>query len=98
MIPYDEKMIDRLGAVELFAWVGEDELGSGIIGLKQARVPAGMIPIVATTREKVDQPYIREQLQTMVDQFGKTHFLVRFRFDCVCEWIKAHENAPAKSE
>ena len=40
--------------VELYAWVGEDEFGSGEIGLKQGLVPAGMIPLVADTLESVD--------------------------------------------
>jgi hypothetical protein len=31
----------------LYAWVGEDENGSGRIGLKQGVVPAGIIPLVA---------------------------------------------------
>lgn len=31
----------------IYAWVGEDELGSGKVGIKQGRVPAGIIPLVA---------------------------------------------------
>lgn len=30
----------------LYAWVGEDELGSGEVGLKQALVPAGFIALI----------------------------------------------------
>jgi hypothetical protein len=91
-------MIDRLLKLELYAWVGEDELGSGEIGIKQAIVPAGCIPIVATTREKVDRPFIREQMQTMVDQYGKTRFLVRFQFNAALASIvpTAHEKTPAE--
>lgn len=33
-----------------FAWVGEDELGSGEVGLKRGYVPAGLIPLVAIER------------------------------------------------
>ena len=29
----------------ILAWVGEDEHGSGVIGIKQAQVPAGFIPL-----------------------------------------------------
>lgn len=65
------------GAFSAWAWVGEDELGSGTIGLKQADVPAGRVPLVATTREKVDRPEIREQLQAQADRYGKTIRLVR---------------------
>ena len=31
----------------IYAWVGEDELGNGKIGIKQGRVPAGIIPLAA---------------------------------------------------
>ena len=40
-------MPERIEQVRLFAWLGEDEHGSEVIGLKQA-LPAGLIPIVAT--------------------------------------------------
>jgi hypothetical protein len=33
--------------IELFVWLGEDEEGSGEIGLKQALVPARLIPMVS---------------------------------------------------
>ena len=33
--------------VTIYAWVGEDELGSGKVGIKQALTPAGMIPLAA---------------------------------------------------
>jgi hypothetical protein len=76
-------------SVELFAWVGEDELGSGEIGLKQARVPAGMIPIVATKESKVRQGHIREQLDAQGKAFGKRIYLCRFKFDGVVEEVGA---------
>jgi hypothetical protein len=66
----------RLKNLELYAWVGEDELGSGKIGLKQAIVPAGTIPLVAIDRNKIDQQYIRDQLH----EYEKTMYLVRFKF------------------
>lgn len=62
----------------LYAWVGEDELGSGEIGLKQALCPAGCIPMVATQIQKVTQPFIREQLQSVANQYGKARYLVRY--------------------
>jgi len=46
-------MADELEDVELFAWLGRDEFGSGEIGLKQGVVPAGLIPIVSVKRDKV---------------------------------------------
>jgi hypothetical protein len=64
--------------MELYAWVGEDELGSGEVGLKQALVPAGLIPLVATTRDKMDRPEIVAQLQAQANRYGKPIRLVRF--------------------
>lgn len=31
----------------IYAWVGEDEYGSGKVGIKQGMVPAGIIPLAA---------------------------------------------------
>lgn len=71
----------RLRVIELFAWIGEDELGSGVIGLKQAECPLGRIPMVATIEAKISQPYIEDQLGVQADHFGKKIYLCRFRFD-----------------
>lgn len=62
----------------LFAYVGEDEFGSGEVGLKQAHTPSGLIPLVATREAKMDQTYIKEQLQAQANAYGKTIRLVRF--------------------
>lgn len=62
----------------LYAWIGEDELGSGQIGLKQALVPAGYIPLVSLKREKIDRPEIIGQLQMQASFYGKTIRLVAF--------------------
>lgn len=83
----------RLAAINLFAWLGEDELGSGVVGLKQALTPAGMIPLVATTREKMDQDYIRKCLQSQARAFGKTISLVKFVFDKTCLELPAVPSA-----
>jgi hypothetical protein len=70
----------HLGEPDLLAWIGEDEHGSGRIGIKQARVLAGMIPIVgvADDKTKLTWPAIREQMQRQADAFGKTIRLVRY--------------------
>lgn len=75
--------VKNLEDIELFAWLGEDEMGSGEIGLKQARCAAGMIPMVATKIEKMDQEYIREQLHAQGIAFNKRISLCRFKFDGV---------------
>lgn len=67
--------------LELFAWVGEDEFGSGKIGIKQALVPAGMIPMVAIEQSKMDQDYIRNGMDIQGKTYGKKILLCRFKFD-----------------
>ena len=80
---------DDLKSVELFAWVGEDELGSGEIGLKQARCPSGVIPMVATKQTKMGQEYIRDQMARLSKEYGKRIVLARFKFDGVVEEVGA---------
>lgn len=64
--------------IELFAWVGEDELGSGKIGLKQGMTGNGLIAVVAVERHKVDRDSIVSQIQAQADKYGKPISLVRF--------------------
>jgi hypothetical protein len=64
--------------MELFAWIGDDEFGSGEVGLKQALTPAGCIPLVAIERDQIDRVYLRRQLQAQADQFGVRIRLARF--------------------
>jgi len=66
---------------DLFAWVGEDEFGSGEIGLKQARCPAGFIPLVAVHKDKMTQAYLLKQLQDQAARFGKTIRFCRYRME-----------------
>jgi len=75
--------------VMLFAWVGEDEFGSGEIGLKQAHVPAGLIPLVAVRQDKVEKLW--PQLEAQARRYGKRIRLVRFRFDAVIRETEAGE-------
>lgn len=70
----------KLENLELYAWVGEDEFGSGDIGLKQALCPAGMIPLVAVKQGKMEQDYIEKQMQRQAKTWGKRIRLVRFKF------------------
>lgn len=66
----------------LYAWLGEDEFGSGEVGLKQALVPAGCVPMVAVKEHKVDDPHriVRDQLQAQANKYGKTIRLCKFVF------------------
>jgi hypothetical protein len=67
----------------LFAWVGEDQFGKEGFGIKQALCPVGFIPLVSCKGGKLEQDYIKEQLRAMVEAYGKTVFLCRFKFDGV---------------
>jgi hypothetical protein len=71
----------------IFAWVGEDELGSGRIGIKQALVPAGYIPLAAMDYDvhKLTRPEMRAALETQATLYGKKIRLVRFRFDRIVD-------------
>jgi hypothetical protein len=51
------------------------------LGLKPAgtrALPAGLIPLVAIERHKIDTPHVRQQLQRQVDAYGKPIRLVGF--------------------
>jgi hypothetical protein len=68
------------GEPDLIAWIGEDENGSGAIGIKQALCPAGMIPIVgiADHKTKLTWPAIVRQMQLQADAHKKVIRLVRY--------------------
>ena len=71
---------DALKSLELFAWVGDDEFGSGVIGLKQGLVPAGYIPLVATAKEKIDRDFLMVAMSIQAASYGKKIYLCRFTF------------------
>jgi hypothetical protein len=66
----------------LYAWIGEDEFGSGEIGLKRGLVPAGIIPLVTMDYDlhKLERPAVRSQMETQALQYNKKIRLVRFSF------------------
>lgn len=69
---------ERLKSIELFAWLGEDELGSGEIGIKRGLVPAGMIPLVAVSLEKMKK--LDGAMELQARKYGKKIRLCRFVF------------------
>lgn len=69
---------EHLKSIELFAWLGEDELGSGEIGIKRGLVPAGMIPLVAVSLEKMKK--LDEAMELQARKYGKKIRLCRFVF------------------
>lgn len=84
------KTDEEILQTELYAWVGEDEHGSGIIGLKQAQVPAGYIPLVtiARDRHKIARDTVRNQMEMQASVFGKKIRLVRFQAVAIEEATK----------
>lgn len=82
----------KIKRTELFAWIGEDELGSDVIGIKQGLVPAGYVPIVAIAEDKVNRPEIIGQFENQAGQYGKKIYLCRFVFE---EVVRATEEGMA---
>lgn len=74
----EARLPQRLASIELFAWLGEDELGSGVVGLKQALVPAGYIAMVATKQSKMDQQQVTSQMELQARSYRKKIYLCRF--------------------
>lgn len=71
---------DNVKEICLYAWVGEDEFGSGKVGLKQGLTNAGYIPLVAVEESKVNRVEMSIPLQSQSDLFGKTIRLCKFVF------------------
>jgi len=65
----------------LYAWVGEDELGSGKVGLKQGLTLGGLVPLVACEEGKVDQDFLIMQLRAQSSNYGKPIHLCRFVYE-----------------
>jgi len=82
-------MDKRLKEITLYAWLGEDELGSGEIGIKRGRVPAGDIPLVAVDEEKMGN--LSEQLDAMGKHFNRRISLCKFKFDGVIKEVGKQE-------
>jgi len=80
LIMKEQMTPENIREVELYAWVGEDELGSGVVGLKQALTPAGYIPLVATQEFKMSQEYLTSAMQQQSTKYGKTIRLCKFTF------------------
>ena len=71
----------KLSNSVLYAWMGEDELGSGIVGIKRGLVPAGDIPLVATTFAKMVK--LSPQMDQQALSWGKKIYLCHFLFSQV---------------
>lgn len=78
--------IKRIKKLSMYAWIGEDENGSGELGIKQALVPAGMIPIAGIHLNKIEQQFIKEAMDNQGKTYGKKICLCKFQFEKIlCE-------------
>jgi len=68
----------ELEKVELFAWVGEDEFKPGEFGLKSGLTPVGWIPLVSVRLDRMNDPELVAQMQTITNKYDKPRRLVRF--------------------
>jgi len=77
-----DDVLERLKAHALYAWIGEDEKGSGRIGLKQTLMAAGFIPLVTMDydRHKIERAPVREAMEMQSGLYGKKIRLVKFVF------------------
>lgn len=82
-------MKEKLARTELFAYLGEDELGSGEVGLKQGVVAAGTIALVAIRRDKIEKLF--DQMERQAQAYGKRIYLCRFELAEVLRETKAGE-------
>lgn len=68
----------NLRDVQVFAWMGEDELGSGEIGMKQVMLPGvGLTNLCSVEEHKLHK--FTEGLQAQANRYGKTITLVRMQ-------------------
>ena len=64
--------------LSIYAWVGEDEFGSGRVGIKQGLVPAGMIPLAAMSYHLDRLAKLKPQMEAQAAASGKKIRLVKF--------------------
>ena len=62
----------------IYAWIGEDELGSGKVGIKHAIVPAGDVPLVAMSYDLHKIARMKPMLEVQAKLYGKKIRLVKF--------------------
>lgn len=62
----------------IYAWVGEDENGNGRVGIKQGRVPAGLIPLVAMDYDLHKLANLQSQMEAQAARYGKKIRLCKF--------------------
>lgn len=66
--------------MDVYVWIGEDEFGSGRVGIKIGAVPAGWIPLAVMDYDREKLERLVPQLQAQANAFGTTIRLARFTF------------------
>lgn len=84
-------MSEEIKQLVIYAWIGKDEFGSGKLGIKQARVPKGIIPIAGLDYEKITRKEIIEQLDIQGKRFNKKIRLCKFTFETILEEVGGSE-------
>jgi len=66
--------------MKIYAWIGEDEFGSGKTGLKIGKTPAGYIPLAAMDFHLDRLARLKPQMETQAAENGKRIYLAEFEF------------------
>ena len=74
----DVDMTGESKPLAIYAWVGEDEHGSGKVGIKQGMVPAGIIPLAAMSYHLDRLAKLKPQMEIQAAASGKKIRLVKF--------------------
>jgi len=64
--------------LSIYAWVGEDEFGSGKVGIKQGLTPAGMIPLAAMSYHLDRLAKLKPAMEAQAAASGKKIRLCKF--------------------
>lgn len=75
----------------IYAWVGEDEYGSGRVGIKQGVVPAGIIPLAAMDYHLDRLAKLKPAMEAQAAKSGKKIRLCKFEMVEVAAETKAGE-------
>lgn len=73
----------------IYAWVGEDENGSGRIGLKQGLCPAGYIPLACMSYDLHKLARMKPQMEEQAKKSGMKIRLCRFDLADIAAETKA---------
>jgi hypothetical protein len=84
-------MSDISKETAIYAWIGEDELGSGVVGLKQGLTPAGMVPLVAMAHHLNRLTMLAPAMEAQAELYGKRIRLCRFVVTEIVQETKAGE-------